>query len=85
MNDSFTVSKDQMTAVLTLDSRAIRLKAALPSRGETCSDCDLQKLSRGTYMRCAALYEAGADSSQCIEIHRRKAALPRQIVWKETT
>lgn len=85
MNDSFTVSKDQMSAVLTLDGRAIRLKAVLPRRGATCSVCDLQKLSRGTYIRCAALHEAGANSSQCVESHRRNAALPRQIVWKETT
>ena len=85
MNDSFTVSKDQMSAVLTLGGRAIRLKAVLPSRGETCSACDMQKLSHGTYIRCAALYKAGAGSSQCIMEHRRNAALPRQIVWKETT
>lgn len=85
MNNSFTVSKDQMSAVLTLDGRAIRLKAVLPRRGGACSACDMQKLSRGTYLRCAALHEAGAGSSQCIEGHRRNAALPRQIIWKETT
>lgn len=85
MNNSFTVSKDQMSAVLTLDGRTVRLEAVLPRRGETCAACALRNLSRGTHIRCAALYEAGAGSSQCVEGHRRNAALPRQIVWKETT
>lgn len=84
MNDSFTVSKDQMSAILTLGGRAIRLKA-VPYRGDACAACDMRKLSRGHFIRCAAVSEAGADSSQCIERHRRNAALPRQIVWKETT
>ena len=85
MNDSFTVSKDQMSAILTLGGRTIRLKAVPPRRGETCAACAMRKLSCGTYIRCAALHEAGAGSSQCIMEHRRNAALPRQIVWKETT